>query len=72
MKFNFTKLDQETRTLMIEEICTAEKSSQHYYSRRFTTSGTANWITWLTDAARTQDEHWLAYQIEIQCRHGGF
>jgi len=63
-KFNFTKLDERTRALAIEEIKRAENSSNLYLSARFNDAGTHGWVTWLTEAAQDHDEHWLAYQLE--------
>lgn len=63
-RFTFTKLDQRTRALMVEEISAAHGSGQLYYSSRFTDGGQRQWPTWLLNAAREYDEHWLAYQIE--------
>ena len=64
MKFSFTKLDERTRALMAEEISSAQKSGELYYSTRFTQIGTDSWPSWLLGAAREFDEHWLAFQIE--------
>jgi hypothetical protein len=63
-KFFFKKLDARTRSLMAEEISSAQKSGQLYYSKRFTQVGTDAWPTWLLGAAKGFDEHWLAVQIE--------
>ena len=63
-QFNFTKLDERTRLLIIEEIRRAENSSNIYFSTRFNDAGTKGWITWLSAAAQEHDEHWLAYQLE--------
>ena len=49
---------------MVEEISSAHKSGQLYYSTRFTQVGTDAWPTWLLGAAKEFDEHWLAFQIE--------
>jgi len=62
--FSFTKLDARTRTLMAEEILSAQKSGALYYSTRFTSVGTSSWPAWLLEAAREHDEHWLSFQIE--------
>lgn len=64
-KFNFTKLDARTRALMIEEIRHAEESGQLYFSARFNEIGIRGWVSWLTSAADQNDEHWLAYQLEL-------
>lgn len=63
-KFKFTKLDARTRSLMIEEMSTAQASGELYYSSRFTPTGQTAWATWLLTAAKEHDEHWLEYQIE--------
>lgn len=64
MKFNFTNLDEQTRVLMKEEIARAAANDEIYFSARFNNIGSSNWVTWLTEAADSHDEHWLAYQIE--------
>jgi len=64
MKFDFTNLDDRTRGLMKEEIATATNNDQIYFSARFNAIGSGSWIEWLTEAAESHDEHWLAYQIE--------
>jgi hypothetical protein len=64
VKFNFNDLDDTTRSLMQEEISRAAADGQIYLSTRFNSTGNAHWIQWLTDAAKSHDEHWLAYQIE--------
>lgn len=63
-KFNFTKLDERTRSLMVEEIAMAQGSGELYFSTRFTPVGQQTWPTWLLTAAKEHDEHWLEYQIE--------
>lgn len=63
-KFNFRKLDATTRQFMIEEIEKAQTNDQLYFSTRFTALGHAKWPTWLLDAARENNEHWLAYVLE--------
>lgn len=63
-KFSFKKLDARTRTLMTEEISSAQKSGAIYFSTRFTQLGTDSWPAWLLGAAGEFDEHWLAFQIE--------
>ena len=64
MKFNFTNLDEQTRALMKEEIARAADNDEIYFSARFNDIGSSNWVSWLTEAADSHDEHWLAYQIE--------
>ncbi len=63
MNFNYRDLDDRTRTLMKEEIDLAARTGQIYYSKRFNSTGTENWVTWLTEAAESHDEHWLAFRI---------
>jgi len=63
-QFNFTKLDQRTRKLMVEEILSAQKSGEIYYSTRFTDLGVQQWPGWLSAAAQNDNEALLAYQIE--------
>lgn len=63
-KFNFTKLDDRTRALMVEEIDKATQSNEHYCSTRFNDIGRRGWVNWLRNAAAEHDEHWLAYQLE--------
>jgi hypothetical protein len=50
---------------MVEEILLAQKSGELYESTRLTPAGLVAWPTWLLDAAKEHDEHWLAYQIEM-------
>ena len=63
-KFNFTKLDERTRSLIVEEISMAQGSGELYFSARFTPIGQQTWPTWLLTAAKEHDEHWLEYQLE--------
>ena len=63
-KFHFAKLGPTTRDLMVEEIQTAQETGQLYFSTRFTEFGRNAWPTWLLEAAKGHDEHWLAYQLE--------
>lgn len=63
-KFNFAKLDERTRRLMIEEIELGHQEGQLYYSARFNDIGAQNWLNWLKTAATQFNEHWLSYQIE--------
>jgi len=49
---------------MKEEIDLAASNNEIYFSARFNSIGSEQWITWLTEAAQSHDEHWLAYQIE--------
>ncbi|MFA7087429.1 MAG: hypothetical protein WC145_12250 [Aliarcobacter sp.] len=65
MKFEFTNLDDPTRKLMQEEIARAAENDEIYFSARFNTIGSSQWVAWLTEAAESHDEHWLAYQIEV-------
>lgn len=64
MKFNFTNLDDQTRKLIKDEIARATKNDEIYFSARLNNIGSGRWVPWLTEAAKTHDEHWLAYQIE--------
>jgi len=72
MKFDFQNLDNRTRVLMKEEIQLAIETEQIYFSTRFNSVGSSNWIQWLTEAAESHDEHWLAYQIEVSGGMKGF
>ena len=67
-QFNYTKLDAKTRSLMSEEIALAENTGQLYFSTRFTEAGHQAWPTLLANAAKHDDEHRLAYELEV----GGF
>ena len=62
--FQYTALDDVTRRLMLEEIQQAKANGEVYFSTRFTPAGHAAWPDLLADAARTHDEHWLAYELE--------
>ena len=64
-KFNFLQLDTRIRELMKEEIKLADLTNNLYYSSRFNESGKATWLGLLNTAAALHDEHWLAYQLEI-------
>ena len=49
---------------MVEEISSAQKFGELYYSTRFTQIGTDSWPMWLLSAARESDEHSLVLQIK--------
>jgi hypothetical protein len=67
IKFNYTKL-KENRIRMVQEVARATQEGQHYLSPRLNSSGQSIWPTMLETAARDQDEHRLAYELES----GGF
>ena len=62
--FRFENLDETTRAAMLEAIDEAERSNNIYYSTRFNEAGNRQWLQLLRQAAREQNEHWLAYQLE--------
>jgi len=66
MPFAFRNLDQQTRSFMVEEIETARINDDIYFSRRFNSAGINLWPELLLEAARSYDEHWLAYQLETR------
>lgn len=66
MSFEFRHLDDVTRYYMLEEIQAAQQKKNLYYSRRFNDAGIARWPELLEDAARSHDDHWLAYQLEAE------
>lgn len=66
MSFNFLNLDPTTRGFMLDEIQAARQDKNIYYSKRFNDLGIARWPDLLEEAARSHDEHWLAYQIEAE------
>ncbi len=49
---------------MVQEITSGHEAGQLYFSTRFNQIGQKNWPQWLLTAAKSQDEHWLAYQLE--------
>ena len=63
--FNWN-LDNTTRKFMIEEIEQASVTKNIYFSSRFNERGISEWVSLLTEAARFHNEHWLAYQLEVQ------
>lgn len=67
-KFEYTNLDSTTRRLMSEEIALAEKTGELYFSSRFTQAGHDARPALLDAAAKENDEHRLAYNLEV----GGF
>ncbi|MCK4307968.1 hypothetical protein KAW50_07080 [candidate division WOR-3 bacterium] len=64
--FTLMNLDDTTRKFMIEEIELANNTSNIYFSKRFNERGKSEWVSLLTEAARFHNEHWLAYQLEMQ------
>ena len=66
MPFEFRNLDWMTRRYMIEEIEAAERNDNLYFSKRFNSAGIALWPVLLIEAAKSYNEHWLAYQLEIR------
>jgi hypothetical protein len=66
MSFEFRHLDDVTRGYMLEEIRAARQENNLYYSRRFNDDGIARWPVLLETAARSHDDHWLAYQLEAE------
>ncbi len=64
MQFPFRNLDEKTRSFMVEEVETATREGNLYFSRRFNSAGHDAWLALLLEAARDHDEHWLAYQLE--------
>lgn len=63
--FNFLNLDNTTRPFILEAISEAEQTGQIYNSTRFNSIGTQKWIPLLKEAAQSYNEHWLAYQLEV-------
>lgn len=72
MPFVFRNLDTVTRDLMVDEIESAIKENNLYFSKRFNSDGERAWPILLTEAARAFDEHWLAYQLEARQLMSGF
>ena len=66
MPFTWRDLDQKSRDLIIEEIDSATRDGNLYFSKRFTPAGTSAWPALLREAAASHDEHWLAYQLEAR------
>jgi hypothetical protein len=64
MAFDFRNLDEETRQYMVDEIERAIREGNIYFSKRFNAAGTQQWPGLLLEAARSHDEHWLAYKLE--------
>jgi hypothetical protein len=64
--FRFENLDEATRASMLEAIDEAERTGNVYYSTRFNEAGRREWLPLLREAAREQNEHWLAYQLEAK------
>lgn len=70
--FNFENLDEKTRGYMLETISEAEASGNVYFSTRFNDVRYKQWLLLLKEAAKEHDEHWLAYQLEVQLLMKGF
>ena len=66
MRFEYKHLDDVTRGYMLDEIQAARRANNLYYSRRFNDDGMARWPELLLAAARSHDDHWLAYQLEAE------
>jgi hypothetical protein len=62
--FDFKNLDEITRSAMVEAIKEASLTGNIYPSTRFNQKGKDQWLSLLTLAARSHNEHWLAYQLE--------
>jgi hypothetical protein len=62
--FNFKKLDQRTRTLMVEEIDLAIQNNKLYFSTRFNDRGRNGWPGALRKAAESSDSHRLAFDLQ--------
>jgi hypothetical protein len=62
--FDFKNLDEKTRIAMVEAIEEASLTGNIYPSTRFNQKGKDQWLALLTLAARSHNEHWLAYQLE--------
>lgn len=70
--FNFVNLDEKTRENMLEAISEAEISGNIYFSTRFNDAGYKQWLSLLKEAAKEQNERWLAYQLEAKGLMKGF
>lgn len=64
MLYNFKNLDEVTREFMVSEVKWAIDNDELYYSKRFVDGSGGKWQSLLLDAARSYDDHWLAFQIE--------
>lgn len=64
MSFDFANLDSETRKFMQEEITSAHRDGNLYFSKRFAPSAKDAWPELLMEAASSHDEHWLGWCIE--------
>jgi hypothetical protein len=62
--FNFTNLDDQTRSYMLQAIEEAERDGQIYYSVRFNSAGKEQWLSLLEEASREHDAQWLAEELE--------
>lgn len=72
MPFDFRELDGRVRALMVEEIRAAVADGSLYLSKRFNEVGRSGWAAWLIAAADSHDEHWLAWQVEVNSAMKGF
>ena len=70
--FKFENLDDVTRIEMLKAITEAEHSGNIYYSTRFNEAGNKQWLPLLKQAAQEHNEHWLAYQLEVNGLMKGF
>ena len=70
--FDFTNLDEKTRSYMLRAIEQAEHEEQINYSPRLNAQGKEQWLDLLEQAARAHDEHWLAYELEANRLIKGF
>lgn len=60
MGLHYTKLNNEVRRAMVEEIENDAKRRNLYYSPRLNSTGHAQWVNLLIDAAEQGDDDWLA------------
>ena len=70
--FDFVNLDEKTRSYMLRAIEEAEREGQINYSPRLNAKGKEQWLSLLEQAARSHNEHWLAYQLEADRLIKGF
>lgn len=64
MLLSYENLDAETRRLMLEEIEEDIASNKLYFSTRFSGTGRADYPGLLKQAAESQDDEWLAEQLQ--------
>ena len=60
MGLHYTKLNNEVRRAMVEEIESDAKRRNVYYRPRLNSTGHSQWISLLIDAAEGGDDDWLA------------